>query len=294
MKRVLFCLLMSVMIVLSSFPAITFAEETNITSQEISTEGIKDLLVESDTSKSQIASESKEIKNEVEILNAFGYDSNTITNANVECGEVIYRIEAKGAESINDVIEAEVAITETAYGDVTLNFTEDAQKAALVFTNDGKIFLDGDEIVITEDEDPSLDGSAIYRTSTVPYGCGSESKYTYYGGPRYWNIEFHDFICKTLVTVCAAVIVTAMTGNIKASAAMATSSGIIGYASSSDGKALSAKSIMYYNIDYKQFMISSSQGCRKEYTDFYSTGSYSRKMNKTPLISYYYFMMPGC
>jgi len=192
------------------------------------------------------------------------------------------------------VVEAELSIDESENGDVTMNFTENSQKATLEFTSDGKILLDGDEIVITEGKAPSLEGSAIYRTTTIPYGCGSASKYTHYGGPRNWNIKFNNFICVTLVTVCAAVIVTAMTGNLKAAAALATSESIIGYASLTDGKALSAISKMYYHTDYDQFMISSSQGCRKELTDFYSTGNYAQKMNATPLISYYYFMMPGC
>lgn len=179
-------------------------------------------------------------------------------------------------------------------GTISLSFTEDSQEATLVFTNDGKVYIDGDEIVITEGSKPSLEGSAIYRTSTVPFGCGSASKYIYYGGPRNWNIELNNYICKTLVTVCASVIAWGLGGKLSVAVLMPTSTQIVNYASSSDGKALSATSLMYYNNDYKQFMVSSSQGCRKEYTDFYATGNYKKKMNKTPLVSYYYFMMPGC
>jgi len=294
MKKKIVCLIMGMVMAVSCMPTIAFAETINEAPTELSTEGVKDLLLESDISKYEVASELGTITNEVEILNAFGYDTNTITGADVESGEVVYSIEANGTGGISDVIEAEVAITETVDGDVTMKFTEYAQQAALVFTNDGKIFLDGDEIVITEETAPSVEGSAIYRMSTVPYGCGSASKYTYYGGIKKWNIEFNNFICKTPIVVCASVIAWGVGGGLGVAILLPTSNQIVNYATTTDGKALSARSKMYYNTDYDRFMISSSQGCRKELTDFYSTGHYTHKMNSTPLQTYYYFMMPGC
>lgn len=285
---------MGMLMVLSGIPSAAFADSVAADSNELSVEGVQEMLAESDVSKRIIASESGDIQNDIEILNAFGYDTDTISAVDVTGGDVVYNIETTVTDGSDDVIEAELSIDESEYGDVTMNFTEDSQKATLEFTTDGKIFLDGDEIIITEATAPSLEGSAIYRTTTVPFGCGSASKYTYYGGIKNWNIKFNNFICKTLVSVCAAVIVTAMTGNLKAAAALALSDNIIETASASDGMALSAKSKMYYHTDYDRFMISSSQGCRKELTDFYSTGSYTRKMNETPLISFYYYMMPGC
>lgn len=294
MKKKVICITMGMLMVLSGIPSAAFADSVAADASELSVEGVQEMLAESDVSKRVIVSESGDIQNDIEILNAFGYDTDTISTADVTGGDVVYNIETTATDGSADVVEAELSIDESEYGDVTMDFTEGSQKATLEFKSDGKIFLDGDEIIITEATAPSLEGSAIYRTTTVPFGCGSASKYTHYGGTRNWNIEFNNFICKTLVNVCASVIAWGIGGGLGVAIILPISNNIVNYASSTDGKALSAKSKMYYNIDYDRFMISSSQGCRKEYTDFYSTGNYSRKMNSTPLVSYYYFMMPGC
>lgn len=288
------CLLMSVMMIIVTFPLETIAATKVSSSSELSTKHVQELLIESSISKTVIASESASIENEVEILNAFGYNTKSIKSADLENGEIIYNIEATAVDSYDYTVAAEISIEEDKNGDVSMNIAESNDESRLLFRSDRRIFLDGKEVFVTESTEAKVEGSAIYRMTNVPYGCGSASKYSYYGGIRNWNIELNDFICKTAVVVCASIIAWGVGGGLGVAALLPITNQIVNYATSTDGKALSVRSKMYYNTDFDRFMISSCQGCRKEYTDFYSTGNYTHKMNSTPLVTYYYVTMNAC
>ena len=120
-----------------------------------------------------------------------------------ERGNITYLVQS---EIIPD---AEITISETEDGGTRFFVVEGELENELVFSSDGKIYLDGKEVVFSSEVDDSA-GQITPRARWSTYSKdpikGTAADYNRYGGTETGNIEFQEKIIDTAVSVIKAIL----------------------------------------------------------------------------------------
>ena len=115
-----------------------------------------------------------------------------------EHGNITYLVQS---EIIPD---AEITISETEDGGTRFFVVEGELENELVFSSDGKIYLDGKEVIFSSEADDSA-GQITPRARWSTYSedpiKGTAADYNIYGGTETGNIEFQEKIIDTAVNI---------------------------------------------------------------------------------------------
>lgn len=189
------------------------------------------------------------IKEDVHFLANAGIVTTNLQNIEIKEDSIIYTY------IMNNGIETVVGIKENSNGDMSYHFSENEKENDLVITTDGKLYLDGNEVIVESYENEKLEmqpRSTSYNTTTCPRG--SSSDYTeYYYTEKNANIQL-GVMLQNIATGVLAAILANLAGPIGAPYAgisYAIAAGILSDFSVSDpnSTALSSQAKIYNHKD---------------------------------------------
>jgi hypothetical protein len=169
MSRKLFSIVIAVVFAFSSITMVyaDANQENNAQSQEL------EELVGKDLSKK----EAREITQDLESLQSVGLDDE-ISSADIEKdGDVTYTVQ------VNENVSSEIEVNNSG-DDLTLDITEGDIHNVVEVTDDNKVFVDGEEVIVEKAEESNdlVIGSDRNNWTTTKCPYGSSSSYTKYAG----------------------------------------------------------------------------------------------------------------
>lgn len=253
-------------------PSTAWAETSEQVVNPLSEELVTEYILDTNGEQQIPLDAQTSIPEEIDILNAFGYDDSTVTGATISEGDIVYHSQIDAGKY--GLVEADISVNESLSGNVELSFTEGSIEDILLITSDGKYFHNGQEILLIHNSELALEGSAFYRMTNVPPGCGVASDYTVTGGSYYKYIYLNNLICRTSVSLMATLIAGILSagasiyGQLAAGATGTIAGNVVAEAVVTDGDVVKIKCYRYYSKKTSAFMVNSSMGCQRENSYF--------------------------
>ena len=286
----------------SVYAAVGNAETIERTSDGFinSTAEINALVNEKKLSKETTA----EIMNEIKIMEDMGLASFDLTSINISEDDINYTLQYE------DIINV-VSVRELADNSIELHFTEGEKEDFVVKTADGKIILNGNEVLFTEEtfheysplsvdesfyEYPPISLSAGFTyitTSTCPYGSASD--YSHLSSTTsVANVTLGTYLRNMTAGAVVAVLAGIVLGGIGSIAAAGTA--LLSGAATSliatavtynpNSQNLSYSATTYYHKNTKTYEINSTQKVKKIVTYWYAYKNYINHAKTTTLYTY--------
>lgn len=200
-------LVLTLTLVETGIPYVNATEQVNV-GEEVVDEVVEKLI----DSNQEVESMEEEVYEDVETLNKVGLDIKDIESMEeASSGELVYNLE------ITDSVTDKISIDTLNNGTIIMNTTEGEIYNELIIQEDGKIFLDGNEVVIEEESKDfegieevtmSTGGLKWYKKSSAPSYLKNA---TYKGYSQTWR--WSNVNCKKPIkSIAFATIVGILTG----------------------------------------------------------------------------------
>lgn len=142
------------LLVFSTF-AVTFAgtdDTTQVATGEENTDAVADEIIdEGDYTVEQ----EDEIADDVDTLDELGIPAESIDKATEENGDIVYSVDAADGVTSDNIVGTD------SNGSVSLDITEGTLHNEVVIEDSGRIYIDGKEIVVTEENDSQNNSNVI-------------------------------------------------------------------------------------------------------------------------------------
>ncbi len=280
-----------VVLIVGSIPSISkielaFADDAN--------DGVESLSSEPDLQRaSQIEAklvedctegDSRRISSDVQLLSQLGLETGKIVDVEKTDDQFSYRFKN---ECLSD---SSVKVEKTSQGDINLEVIEGDLHNEVVFTPEGKIYLDGEEVVVTEESDPiamasdNVEPAQFVASKSTKDPLNGKATYHYYGADKVKSLKFAKSIKDLALETFISVVTVVMTkgGGIAVTLTSSAYKVLTGLSPYSKVMSISQKKYKPNKKDY----VGKFTGVAKAVTTYYTKANY--KGSKKTYTSYYF------
>lgn len=226
----------------------------------------------------------RQIASDVELLNQLGLETSNIVDVEKSDDRFSYRFK-------NDCLsDSSIKVEKTLEGAIALDVTEGDLHNDVIFTPEGKIYLDGEEVVVTEENEviatvaDDVEPAQFVASKSTKDPLNGKATYYYYGADKVKNLKFaksiKDIALETFISVVTAIMTKS--GGL---AVILTSSWYKSLTNLSPYSKVMSISQKKYKPNKKDY-IGKFTGVAKVITTYYTKANY--KGSKKSYASYYF------
>lgn len=287
LKKSMSCILIIMLVLLSGASVFALGDSVKVSNDIVENKMISDISEIQELTNGDYISEEEEetIISEINVMEEMGLSGFNLTDINVSEDNISYVLNHNNINTI-------VSVNKMLNGSVELYFVENDKEDILLKTADGRLFLDGQEIIINFSSEDDLIGvnsgvtmpraGFTYSTTTeCPYG--SPSQYSYYAGSKnVADLTLPKAIAEMTKTAIVSIMKNALfsgTNLLALGAAVLTdvAESMIEYAINYDPNEdiLSFKSNTYYHNSTHSYTINNTLKVKKVITEWYIGQNYA-------------------